>query len=277
MDAAALAESLRRRLAARGLRPDPVILCNKSHSGSRLLARQLGAAGLFLGAHRNASEDAWDWLPPTRHLVMSGFPAYAEQLAGRDPLLPGMVAAALERHLEGCPPGRRWGWKLCESGLALPVWLALFPEAQVVHLIRDGRDVAFSDHTGPTDAFWRTVFFGRSDVTRWQGRRLDGPSYRRAPHLFNAQHWAHAVAAIRRFGEAAGPRYRELRYEELCLRPADSLPPLLAWLGLSEGLEPALAVPVEAAAIGKHRRRSVRKNRAIRPLIEPLQRTLGYE
>jgi len=35
------------------------------------------------------------------------------------------------------PPGARRGWKLCETGHALPVISRLFPEARFLHLIRD--------------------------------------------------------------------------------------------------------------------------------------------
>ncbi len=208
-------------LAARGLRDDPVVLCNKSHSGSRLLARLLDRAGLFLGAHRNESEDAWDLLPVVRYLVIRHYPDYRATAA--DALLPDLLEAALARHLEGIAPGQPWGWKLSESGFILPVLAALLPRLRVVHLLRDGRDVAFSDHTGPTDAFWRKVFFDRDDIATWRGLALTGPAYRRRPHLFNARHWANAVAVTRRCGQTLGPRYRGMRCEALCARPRESL------------------------------------------------------
>ena len=266
---------LRAWLAARGLRDDPVVLCNKSHSGSRLLAALLRDAGLFLGAHRNESEDAWDLLPVVRYLVIHHYPDYRAALAGADPLLPDLLAAALARHLEGVAPGQPWGWKLSESGYVLPVIAALLPRLRVLHLIRDGRDVAFSDHTGPTDAFWRKVFFDRADLAAWRGLALTGPSYRRRPHLFNAQHWANAVAVTRRFGQALGPRYRELRYEALCAEPAATLSALLDWLGLDPA--PGLAARQEIRpAVGRFRRAPRRHLAAVLPILAPLQAELGY-
>jgi hypothetical protein len=260
-------------LAARGLRDDPVVLCNKSHSGSRLLARLLDRAGLFLGAHRNASEDAWDLLPVVRYLVIRHYPDYGA--AADDPLVPDLLEAALARHLEGNAPGQPWGWKLSESGFALPVLAALLPNLRVVHLLRDGRDVAFSDHTGPTDAFWRKVFFDRDDIASWRGMALTGPAYRRRPHLFNAQHWANAVAVTRRFGQALGPRYRELRYEALCAAPRERLADLLVWLEL-----PAVGAVLEEVeirpAVGRFRLAPRRHLAEVLPIIAPLQAALGY-
>lgn len=276
MASAADGGRLARWLLARGWRDDPLVICNKSHSGSRLLAGLLARAGLFLGANRNGSEDAWDLLPVVRHLVINHYPDYDGVADGGDPLLVDMLAAALERHLKGCAPGQPWGWKLCESGFVIPVLAALLPKLRVLHLIRDGRDVAFSDHTGPTDAFWRKVYFNRADIASWRGLALTGPSYRRCPHLFNAQHWANAVAVARGYGEALGTNYRELRYEALCAAPTASLAPLLAWLGLSADAGAVVReVPIKAA-VGRFRAKPPQALAAVLPIIQPLQSALGY-
>lgn len=264
-------------------RPAIIVFC-KSHSGSRLLVRLLEAAGIFMGAHQNESGDSWDLLPIARYLVTRYYPDYSGVLRGDDPLLEDMLEAALLRHLAGYDPanGQRWGWKLCETTFILPVVSKLFANAQFVHLIRDGRDVAFSDHTGPTDTFWRKVFFDRADILSWRGMALTGPSYRRRPHLFNAQHWLNSV----RVGHAAaldlGERCLELRYEDLCQRPEAGLARLHAFLGsgLGPGLgiaPPAMALPtVHSNSVGRFRRQPRRKIRAVLRLIAPLQAELGY-
>jgi len=38
----------------------PVVVFNKSHSGSRLLAELISASGIFMGAHVNESRDSLD-------------------------------------------------------------------------------------------------------------------------------------------------------------------------------------------------------------------------
>jgi hypothetical protein len=37
-----------------------------------------------------------------------------------------------------------WGWKDPRNSLLLPIWNQIFPDAKIVHIIRDGRDAALS-------------------------------------------------------------------------------------------------------------------------------------
>lgn len=269
------------RLAALVARlPPPIVLFNKSHSGSRLTARLLATGGVFMGAHQNGTRDALDLLPLVHYLVLRHYPDYEPALAGADPLLPEVFRVAIERHLEGydAASGRRWGWKLCETTFILPVIAACFPTAAFVHLIRDGRDVAFSDHTGPTDAFWRKLFFGTAEIERWRGMPLTGSAYRRQPHLFNAQHWLASVGAGRRYGRALGERYYELRYEALCAAPEVAGQALFDFLELGP-VGPALAAMnerVRSRSLVKFGRKPAEARRAVLALIRPLQTELGY-
>ena len=157
---------LRQRLSS--LRP-PVIIYNKSHSGSRLLARVLAGQGLFLGAERNQSEDAMPILPVVEACVLRYYPDFVQlwDSRGSEPAqLAAATAQAFERHLAGYDPasGKPWGWKLCETLYALPFFTFLFPQAKVIHLLRDGRDVAWSDHVAPELPFWRKVYFNTDKI-----------------------------------------------------------------------------------------------------------------
>ena len=63
-----------------------------------------------------------------------------------------------------------WGWKDPRTTLTLPIWLELFPEARVVHVVRNGVDVAASlfrrsrrtRSLGKRLRFWTQVAMGRS-------------------------------------------------------------------------------------------------------------------
>jgi len=189
-----------------------VIVFNKSHSGSRLLAELLSGQGIFIGSVLNESLDAVPFVPLVERVVLDHYPDFSG--LWRDAEWPAAVqdllAEALEAHLALHPRGAPWGWKLCETTFMLPLLAPIFPGARFIHLIRDGRDVAFADHVAPGQAFWRKVYFGTDAVRSWGGMRLDHAAYERGSHLFNARHWQESVRLGRAFGAMLGPAYREV-------------------------------------------------------------------
>jgi hypothetical protein len=263
--------------------PPPVILFNKSHSGSRLLAALVEEGGVFLGAHQNESKDSLDLLELVEYLVLTYYPDYSPLWDGRaanDLVLPRLARAAVERHLQGFPRarGRPWGWKLCETAFILPVVDFLFPGVRCLHLIRDGRDVAFSDHRAPDNALWRKVYFNTDRLRRWRGLALSGRDYRRRPHLYNALHWANSVFVGRAYGSMLRDRYLEVRYEDLCRGFEATAGRVLRFAGAPR---PARAIArvrplVRTDRIGKYLRRPRREIRAVLKEIKPLLLSLGY-
>jgi hypothetical protein len=112
-------------------------------------------------------------------------------------------------HAEGKP---RWGDKTPGYVRCLPVLKALFPAAAILHVIRDGRDVALSfleQRFGPTGILEGADYW-RADV---ELGRLDGP------RLF-------------------GNTYHEVRYEELVADPARVLAEVCTAIG--ESYDPAM-------------------------------------
>jgi hypothetical protein len=90
----------------------------------------------------------------------------------------------------------RWGDKTPMYMQNLRLLERLFPDARFVHLIRDGRDAALSFLEMPRGLVTET----------WM--------HPRTPADFASQ-WRTEVAAARRLGRRVGPRYLEVRYEEL--------------------------------------------------------------
>ena len=270
--------TLREELARPG---PPVVVFNKSHSGSRLLAELLEAAGVFMGAEQNDSRDALPLLEVVDALVRRYYPDYGplwDAEHAPDPALVPLVRAAFARHLGGHEPGKPWGWKLCETVYALPVIDGLFPGARFVHLVRDGRDVAFCDHKGPTDAFWRKVYFDTERMRTWRGMPLDPGWYRRRPHTFNAQHWVSSVRVGRAYGAMLRERCLEVRYEDLCRDFAATAARVLRFVGApaaDEAIE-RLGPSVRATSIGKHRLQAKRALAEVVEIEKPLLLALGY-
>jgi hypothetical protein len=110
---------------------------------------------------------------------------------------------------------QRWGDKRPSYSQHVPALLRMFPDAQFVHLVRDGRDCVASLLEMP-----------------W----FDGDVH----HAVCA--WRETIDRGRRIAERLGPdTYYELQYERLVADPADELTRLCGFLG--EEFDPAMTHP----------------------------------
>lgn len=101
----------------------------------------------------------------------------------------------------------RWGDKTPYYALHLPILNLLFPDAQFIHIVRDGRDCALS----------------------MLARRFDLKIY----NLVDAASvWARYVRAARRDGRLLGAgRFHEFRYEDLLEQPERTVRSICEFLG----------------------------------------------
>jgi len=95
--------------------------------------------------------------------------------------------------------------------LYIPTIKRQIPDALFIHVIRDGRDVAYALDT---KAFIHPF--------RWdRNHRL----------YVSALHWMWKVQTCRGHGRAIGPDYMEVRFEDLVLRPEEALTKISAFIG----------------------------------------------
>ncbi|MGL4745787.1 MAG: sulfotransferase family protein [Dermatophilaceae bacterium] len=106
---------------------------------------------------------------------------------------------------------QRWADKTPRYAMNLPLVLRIFPDAQIVHVIRDPRDVAVSHRK--RFGYWSCL----KSTVKW-------------PRYVGA-----ARGAAR---ELPADSYREVRYEHLVADPAATLHDLLDWVG--EPWDPAV-------------------------------------
>ena len=135
-------------------------------SGTSLLAGKLHACGVFMGARRNAHEEAyfflhknqrifhlahahWDHPEPVQLLL--GCPEFRSQVVTslREAVRSLKVVSYLgmTRYLRFGGFRRLahlWGWKDPRNTYTLPLWLDVFPDTKVIHICRNGVDVADS-------------------------------------------------------------------------------------------------------------------------------------
>ena len=272
LDGIAQLELAGRALAALG---PPVIVYNASHSGSRLLALMLKRLGVFMGADLNESEDSLPVFDLVRYLVEAHAPDFSRLLDEGDAELPSRIRAAFRDHLAARPVGR-WGWKLPETGHVLPVISRLFPDAAYIHLVRDGRDVAFSPFVAPKHPFWRKIYFNSDAITSWHGLAMTQRAYRAQGHLFNAARWVNSVTLGRAHGAMLGRRYLELHYEDVVADPDAALARLSAFLGIEAPWARFDRREVSTGSVGKWRAAPRRDVAGVRPILEPTLAAFGY-
>ncbi|MBW8487323.1 sulfotransferase family protein [Actinomadura parmotrematis] len=146
--------------------------------------------------------------------------AVVERIAAAPPTV-GSLAATVFRAYADRFDKPRWGDKRPSYFKHVPLLLRMFPDAQFVHLIRDGRDCVASLKEMP----WY-----KQDVY----------------HAVSA--WREAIDMGRRHAARLGPDgYYELQYERLVADPADELTRLCAFLG--EDYDPAMAEPQSIARL----------------------------
>jgi hypothetical protein len=165
----------------------------------------------------------------------------------------------------------RWGDKSPIYTSHVDLLAEIFPKAQFVHLIRDGRDAGLSALAAYPDRFYVDVYWA-------------------------ARSWRQRVEAARGAGAVLGPEcYLEVRYEELTIDPEKVLRSVCSFLG--EAYEPAMSQPQHLGEQllrphGRHApvRDPVRPNsgrwrtdlapadqRLFHVVAGPLLRDLGYE
>ena len=142
----------------------PVIVVGMHRSGTSMLTRQLSALGIFVGADCGPnSESAFFYRANLRLLDFAGASWFRPAPMGellRDSSRRQRLVAWLRRRCcsrkvraylgdSGRPQrlndlAEPWGWKDPRNTLTLSLWLQLFPDAKVIHLVRNGIDVAQS-------------------------------------------------------------------------------------------------------------------------------------
>lgn len=215
------------------LAPAPVFIGGTGGSGTRAVARILDAAGIFMGGHLNHAHDAmptirWYSERWKRYLASETTPMTVREQRRMD----FDLTAALLKHRQGISdPRGPWGAKNPRFLYFLPHLHRCFPDMRFIHLVRDGRDMAFSTNQFQLQAV------GELYVGALRHRLAEAPEPVRAIAL-----WSAINRDVKRYGEAhLGVRYRCVRFEDLCARPRQTIQTLFDFLRCGDqNLENAL-------------------------------------
>jgi adenylylsulfate kinase len=213
----------------------PIILMGKGGSGTRLLADLARSQGLFVGVCLDESNDSFEMRDLIHMLVQEtvGEPALSDGGQFKEEIkntLRGFIARAPG------PLGAPWGWKIPETMLILPIFIHFFPNAKVVHMVRN--PLSSSLNQAPHDTAKWIHPLGRSVLKRaypYCGRDL-ALLKTDEDWMRNACSWQFQVSRVVQYGrDVLGPsRYREMKYEDLCEHPQRYAKEFSEFVGLEE-------------------------------------------
>ncbi len=261
------------------LRNPPIIVVGMHRSGTSLVTRLLERSGVFMGRPQSYNAEAVFFQHVNRQILESFGASWRsleslpspERLAGHgtplDRRLRGQLRRGLLPRFWGLSAPRlrararpAWGWKDPRTSVLLPIWARQFPNAAVVHVVRDGRDVVES--------------LAARDVKRF-GSELFDPAEERVRMDRDLDLWEAYVRRIEST-RALFPSWCSVRYETLLAAPRVELDALVEGLHLRprhplDAILEIVGSPTERASEPRHR-----TWRAAAASRSPLLAELGY-
>ena len=263
--------------------PYPIVC--RGHSGSRLLCETFRQNRIWMGRTDNQQRDTEGFGQGhgiVQELIRSGF-RYPELSADDRGRAQALMVTLIERSKAECPNPEAmvaFGWKRPVMVFTCEIYLDAYPEAKTVHLIRDGRDAMLSRLNSRMSRLHeplnRMVVFGDSEVREYRGKPLDLSTVAEYRNEIEMEHWVTALTVgmrARRFTD----RYLEVRYEDLCHFPEETMRTVFEFLDVPFREEARDWVKANASprAIGKWKGREEELADAIR-IGAPLLKALGY-
>jgi hypothetical protein len=238
-------------------------------SGTRVVARIVRDGGTYIGTNLNPYEDALDLAAYYDRWINRYVAARVE---GDEAALHDEMAAELREvlaaHCADLPAdASSWGWKEPRSIYLLPFLNEVLPTIRFLHVVRDGRDMAFSDNQKQLlkhgDAVLGPDPLSRILPTRRAARSIDL--------------WGKVNSATADFGESVlGDRYVRLRFEDLCLQPVESAARIYEFFGLDGDPEAAAGGVRDPGTLGRWQSKSGRTLAALERVARPALTRLGY-
>jgi hypothetical protein len=203
----------------------PLVVGATGGSGTRVVARILEQAGLFVGAELNESHDAWRFGDYSDRWINTYLAAGDTLDAETERAMAGELRELIASHtLPIASAPRAWGWKEPRSIYLLPFLHGQLPALRFLHVVRDGRDMALSDNQNQPRKHGDAAPISTG---------LTGPE--RAIALWS---WVN-LRALEYGRRELAERYLRIRFEDLCRDPVGTAGEVLEFAGLDG--DPTLA------------------------------------
>lgn len=183
----------------------PLIIGAIGGSGTRVITRIIRHTGFFMGTNLNVSEDAMEFVDFYDRWINRFLCVKEVSLTVVDTAqMEGEFLDCVARHRALIPiEHMNWGWKEPRSIYLLPFVHRLFPRMKFIHLIRDGRDMAFSSN---------------QNQLKKHGEAVLDSKYASYPQpIQTAVLWSKINLMASDYGEKnMRDRYLRIRFEDLC-------------------------------------------------------------
>jgi hypothetical protein len=191
-----------------GALPPPVVIGALGGSGTRVIPAIMRDAGYWMGAWVNPkTEDAM----ATRYFLQRYFDCAVRDTPDCNNDLYRACSAAVAAHRWGMPDATApWGWKNPRCMWVIPFLSRIYPGMKFIHVVRDGRDMALTNN---------------KNLLRKHGDFLLEDEATKQDEV-NAQLelWTKGNRTARLDGERClGENYMSMTYEELVLRPRETI------------------------------------------------------
>lgn len=180
------------------MRDDPIIIIGAHRSGTTFLSGILNDSGIFMGNDLTAYNESSFFQKFNVKLLRSnnytwdnpGVPSdYRDAKFNRLSFVRNYTGTTLRR-LYRCPgniiaffnfiANGSWGWKDPRNTFTLDYWLELFPQAKVLHIYRNGMDVAISLYVRNKKRSKDNIFYSKILENKLEGLNLWEKYYNQA-------------------------------------------------------------------------------------------------
>ncbi|MDX5448529.1 MAG: sulfotransferase [Bacteroidota bacterium] len=134
--------------------PRPFIIIGMHRSGTSMLSHAFHLSGICMGIFQDHNHEAINFIHLNEKMLACGGGSWKSPLVPPISCIPKVAPVDIyldHLKIEGASSLRMrlfkyhsWGWKDPRTTFTLPVWLRMFPDAKVIHIVRNGWDVAQS-------------------------------------------------------------------------------------------------------------------------------------
>ncbi|HEX4053352.1 MAG TPA: sulfotransferase [Tepidisphaeraceae bacterium] len=246
----------------------PVIILGAHRSGTSMLAELLDQLGLFQGCDLQGDHESshivainetllrrvnasWDNPLPMRDFLACEPALRMTVLALRADLMSRRIRQFLGNARSLQTFDRPWGWKDPRTIFTLPLWLRLFPGARLVHIIRNGVDVAASLRARERKLLEQRMSKFDARMTRFSLRPgLDRAGYKGSARCLSLERgfelWGEYLRQADQVLRGIDNAIFTIRYEDFVAEPRRHLHKLAEFCGLHGVSEAAVRQAVLA-------------------------------